>query len=76
MMKRVYAAIVKRCLMLFIASDGSPSRVFPDMISLLISEISDAPIIVSCEKNAIPIISVTIAWKINSIFPHLIVFGS
>jgi len=37
----------------------------------VISERSDAPMIVSCEKKTIPRIRVTIAWKSNIIFAHL-----
>ena len=63
--------MVKRCLILSIASDGFSTRFSPDMKSALSSEISEAPIIVSCEKKATPISSVMAAWKSSSIFPHL-----
>ena len=39
---------------------------------LVISEMSEAPMIVSWEKNTMPIIRVIIAWKSKTIFAHLI----
>lgn len=37
----------------------------------VMSEMSEAPMIVSCEKNAIPIARVIIAWNNRIIFAHL-----
>ncbi|MCD4771012.1 hypothetical protein K8R30_01180 [archaeon] len=60
-MKRMYEAIVKRILMLFIVS-GTPSEKSSSVVSSsTISDTSEAPMIVSWVKKAIPIISVITA---------------
>ena len=70
-MKRMYEAMVKRILMLFIVS-GMPSDEFSSVVSSsTMSDTSEAPMTVSWEKKAIPIISVITAWKSKISFPHL-----
>ena len=59
--KRMQAAIVKRCLMSFKALGGFSKMFSSDRNDSLSSEISDTPIIVNCEKKAIPIMSVATA---------------
>ncbi len=59
--KRKYEAMVKRFRMSSIAFVGFSTRSAPDMMSAFRLDISDAPIMVSCEKNATPISRVTTA---------------